>query len=203
MWSSLGNVTFTGPWVVAPCTKLHVVTTQKNIILNIQAIRLMSVTNCEYRFFFFFNEGRTEGVVEITPPAPIRLQWNLEPPCFAAIEVSYQVRWRIWTVNEANFLDLELRHYFLLKHSVGKIKQCHWCMGDRFWQGKTKVLVKNRPHCLFAYQKSYMNWPGIEPLPPGWEASDKPPEPILRLSQQVCHDVTLYDAGHTSWSAAL
>ena len=145
MWSSLGNVTFTGPWVVAPCTKLHVVTTQKNIILNIQAIRLMSVTNCEYRFFRYTNEGRTEGVVEITPPAPIRLQWNLEPPCFAAIELSYQVRRRIWTVNEANFLDLELRHYFLLKHSVGKIKQCHWCMGDRFWQGKTKVLVKNRP----------------------------------------------------------
>ena len=79
----------------------------------------------------------------------------------------------------------ELRSYFLLEHSDGKIKQCQWCMSDRFWRGKNKVLVKSRPpHCLFAYQKSYINWPGIEPLPPGWKASDKPPEPILRLSQQ-------------------
>ena len=48
--SSLDGVTIAISWVVTPLTKLHVVTSQKNVILNIQAVHLMSVTNCEYRF---------------------------------------------------------------------------------------------------------------------------------------------------------
>jgi len=48
--SSLGSVTITVPWIVTPCTELHVVTAQKNIISNILAIHLMSVTQCEYHF---------------------------------------------------------------------------------------------------------------------------------------------------------
>jgi len=56
---------------------------------------------------------------------------------------------------------------------------------------KLKYSWKTGPVACLPTKKSYMNWPGIEPLPPEWEASDKLPEPILRLSQQVCCGVTL------------
>lgn len=34
--------------------------------------------------------GHTKGVLELDPPKPIRLQWNLEP-VLEAIDKSYQV----------------------------------------------------------------------------------------------------------------
>jgi hypothetical protein len=36
---------------------------------------------------------------------------------------------------------------------------------------ETEVLGDNLPQCHFAH-KSHMTWPGIEPEPPPWEASD-------------------------------
>jgi hypothetical protein len=43
--SSRSSVKIIVLWVVMPCTKLHVVISQKSVILNIQAISLMSVAN--------------------------------------------------------------------------------------------------------------------------------------------------------------
>jgi hypothetical protein len=45
------------------------------------------------------------------------------------------------------------------------------------WQGKTEELRekpknsgKNLSQCHFVHLKSHMDWPGIEPGPPRWEA---------------------------------
>jgi hypothetical protein len=43
-------------------------------------------------FCRYGEDGKTSGTPEFTPPAPIRLQWDILPPCIAAIEMSYQVR---------------------------------------------------------------------------------------------------------------
>jgi hypothetical protein len=42
---------------------------------------------------------------------------------------------------------------------------------------KPKCSEKNLSQCHFVYHKSLMDWPGIEPGPPRWEAGDLPPEP--------------------------
>lgn len=38
-----------------------------------------------------YKDGHNVGTPEFTPPAPIRLQWDLNPKCIEAIEQSYQV----------------------------------------------------------------------------------------------------------------
>jgi hypothetical protein len=35
----------------------------------------------------------------------------------------------------------------------------------------------NLSQCHFVHQKSHMDWRGVEPSPPLWEAGDQPPEP--------------------------
>jgi hypothetical protein len=38
-------------------------------------------------------------------------------------------------------------------------------------EGETEVLGGNLPQCNFVHYKSQMNWPGLEPGLPRWEAS--------------------------------
>lgn len=38
-----------------------------------------------------YKDGHTTGTPEFTPPAPTRLQWNMNTRCIEAIERSYQV----------------------------------------------------------------------------------------------------------------
>jgi hypothetical protein len=37
-------------------------------------------------------------------------------------------------------------------------------------RGKPKYSEKNLSQCHFVHYKSHMDWPGIEPGPPRWEA---------------------------------
>jgi hypothetical protein len=45
------------------------------------------------------------------------------------------------------------------------------------WQGKTNNSEKNLSQYHFVHHKFHMDWPGIEPGPPRWEAGEYPPEP--------------------------
>lgn len=65
----------------------------------------------------YTKDGRTDGALEFTPPAPVRLQWNLLPPCIAAIEKSYEV-----TLNLLN--DVDLRIYMHTSYGKGFMKDC-------------------------------------------------------------------------------
>jgi hypothetical protein len=61
-----------------------------------------------------------------------------------------------------------------------------WC-----WQGKTeRPGAKKKPfqcHCVL--HESHMDCPGPEPVPPRWEAGDKPPEPWHGLSPLLCLNI--------------
>jgi hypothetical protein len=44
-------------------------------------------------------------------------------------------------------------------------------------RGKPKNSERNLSQCHLVHQKSHMDWPGLEPGPPRWEAGDQRPEP--------------------------
>ncbi|XP_049766558.1 carnitine O-palmitoyltransferase 1, liver isoform-like [Schistocerca cancellata] len=62
-------------------------------------------------------DGHAYGTPEVTPPAPIRLQWDLKPDCIEAIDTSYKV------VSE---LISDLDMHLLVHDAYGKgfIKEC-------------------------------------------------------------------------------
>jgi hypothetical protein len=49
--------------------------------------------------------------------------------------------------------------------------ECGAVGGMRIGRGN-EVLGENMPQCNFVYHKSRMTWPGLEPGPPLWAASD-------------------------------
>ncbi|XP_049811314.1 carnitine O-palmitoyltransferase 1, liver isoform isoform X1 [Schistocerca nitens] len=65
----------------------------------------------------YTNDGHTKGTPEFTPPAPVRLQWDLKPSCITAIETSLQV---------ANGLlnDVDLRILVHDAYGKGFMKSC-------------------------------------------------------------------------------
>ncbi|XP_033361750.1 carnitine O-palmitoyltransferase 1, liver isoform isoform X2 [Bombus vosnesenskii] len=68
------------------------------------------ITNREYK-----EDGYNKGVPEFTPPPPVRLQWDLNPKCIAAIEESNQVAQNLLN-------DVELRIYVHDAYGKGFMK---------------------------------------------------------------------------------
>ncbi|CAL7941420.1 unnamed protein product [Xylocopa violacea] len=63
-----------------------------------------------------YNEkGHNKGEPEFAPPAPVRLQWDLNANCIAAIEESYQVAYKLLN-------DVELRIYVHDAYGKGFMK---------------------------------------------------------------------------------
>ncbi|GAB1863920.1 Carnitine O-palmitoyltransferase I, liver isoform [Camponotus japonicus] len=62
-----------------------------------------------------YQDGHNIGTPEFTPPAPIRLQWDLNAKCIEAIEQSYQVAHNILN-------DVELRIYVHDAYGKGLMK---------------------------------------------------------------------------------
>lgn len=54
-------------------------------------IALLIVLNMMLLNFRYKEDGHCKGVPEFTPPAPIRLRWEIPKPCIDQIEKSYQV----------------------------------------------------------------------------------------------------------------
>jgi hypothetical protein len=68
--------------------------------------------------------------------------------------------------------------YQLLRlYSVGDkcIKCGRGALLERYWLGKSKIPEKNLSHYHYVYHKPHMEWPGIELLPPRYEAGGQPP----------------------------
>ncbi|KAK1137459.1 hypothetical protein K0M31_001968 [Melipona bicolor] len=68
------------------------------------------ITNREYK-----EDGYNKGESEFTPPPPVRLQWDLNPDCIAAIEESNQVAQNLLN-------DVELRIYVHNAYGKGFMK---------------------------------------------------------------------------------
>ncbi|XP_017892368.1 carnitine O-palmitoyltransferase 1, liver isoform isoform X2 [Ceratina calcarata] len=64
----------------------------------------------------FKEDGHVKGEPEFTPPAPVRLQWDMNESCIAAIEQSNQVAQRLLN-------DVELRIYVHDAYGKGFMKQ--------------------------------------------------------------------------------
>ncbi|XP_039286947.1 carnitine O-palmitoyltransferase 1, liver isoform isoform X4 [Nilaparvata lugens] len=62
-------------------------------------------------------DGHTKGTPEFQPPTPMRLQWDLPPPCLAAIERSNEVVQQL-------VKDVELRIYLHNAYGKGFMKEC-------------------------------------------------------------------------------
>lgn len=75
------------------------------------------ITEEETSLTGYREDGGTRGTPEFTPPVPIRLQWNLLPPCIVAIEKSYQVALSLLN-------DVDLRAYMHNAYGKGFMKDC-------------------------------------------------------------------------------
>ena len=64
---------------------------------------------------------------------------------------------------------------------------------DSIWR-ETKWSERNLSSATFVRHKHHMDWPGIEPGSPRWEAGDYPPEPwhVPIINMNLTHAVTVH-----------